>query len=229
MAYSLVSLPVGAYEARRRANLGIGHAGLDNGIGYTYFNPQTGNELSAVLGFTYNFENQHTDYQNGVDMHLDWGASKFLTKQWQVGLVGYVYQQISADSGSGNRVGSFESRVIGVGPQLGYVFPIDNKYQGYLNLKGYKEFDADHRAEGWNTWLTFSISAAPAKNHSAGAPPRLASLDAIRDPRRRVRSLLSNPHPCGPRGELARPPLRHRCRPPSGAALAWSHVLNPGL
>jgi len=163
MAYSLVSLPVGAYEARRLANLGIGHAGLDNGIGYTYFNPQTGNELSAVLGFTYNFENQHTDYQNGVDMHLDWGASKFLTKQWQVGLVGYVYQQISADSGSGNRVGSFESRVIGVGPQLGYVFPIDNKYQGYLNLKGYKEFDADHRAEGWNTWLTFSISAAPAK------------------------------------------------------------------
>jgi hypothetical protein len=50
-------------------------------------------------------------------MHLDWGASKFLTKQWQVGLVGYVYQQISGD-----RVGSFESRVIGVGPQLGYVF-----------------------------------------------------------------------------------------------------------
>jgi len=125
--------------------------------------PASPNELSAVLGFTYNFENQHTDYQNGVDMHLDWGASKFLTKQWQVGLVGYVYQQISADSGSGNRVGSFESRVIGVGPQLGYVFPIDNKYQGYLNLKGYKEFDADHRAEGWNTWLTFSISAAPAK------------------------------------------------------------------
>jgi hypothetical protein len=96
-------------------------------------------------------------------MHLDWGASKFLTKQWQVGLVGYVYRQISGDHGPGDRVGSFESRVIGVGPQLGYVFPIDNKYQGYLNLKGYKEFDADHRAEGWNVWLTFSISPSPPK------------------------------------------------------------------
>jgi hypothetical protein len=40
-----------------------------------------------VLGFTYNFENQSTQYQNGVDMH-DWGASQFLTKQFQIGLVG---------------------------------------------------------------------------------------------------------------------------------------------
>ena len=62
-------------------------------------------------------------------MHLDWGASKFLTKQWQLVLVGYVYQEISGDHGSGDRVGSFESRVIGVGPQLGYNFPIDDKYQ----------------------------------------------------------------------------------------------------
>ena len=77
--------------------------------------------------------------------------------------MGYVYQQISGDHGRGDRVGSFESRVIGVGPQLGYVFPIDTKYQGYLNLKGYKEFDAEHRAEGWNAWLTFSISPAPPK------------------------------------------------------------------
>ena len=44
-------------------------------------NTQTGNEFSAVLGFTYNFENVHTQYQNGLDMHLDWGASHFVTKQ----------------------------------------------------------------------------------------------------------------------------------------------------
>jgi Putative MetA-pathway of phenol degradation len=37
---------------------------------------QTAHELSAVLGFTYNFMNQSTQYQNGVDMHLDWGASQ---------------------------------------------------------------------------------------------------------------------------------------------------------
>jgi len=160
MTYATGDIPVGSYSSKRLANLGIGHGALDGGFGYTYLNPQTGNEFSAVLGFTYNFENHHTDYQNGIDMHLDWAASKFLTKQWQVGVVGYAYQQLTGDSGSGNRVGGFESRVFGVGPQIGYVFPLDSDYQGYLNLKGYKEFEAEHRAEGWNVWLTFAISPA---------------------------------------------------------------------
>jgi hypothetical protein len=69
-----------------RANIGIGHGAIDAGGGYTYLNPQTGHEFSGVLGFTYNFTNQSTQYQNGVDMHFDWGASQFLTKQFQVGL-----------------------------------------------------------------------------------------------------------------------------------------------
>ena len=73
---------------------------------------EKGHEFSAVLGFTYNFENEHTDYQNGVDMHLDWGASQFLTKQIQIGLVGYLYDQISCDSGSGDRLGCFRIRVV---------------------------------------------------------------------------------------------------------------------
>jgi hypothetical protein len=163
MTYVAANVPVGTYEARRLANLGIGHSALDGGFGYTYFNPKTGNEFSAVLGFTYNFENHHTEYQNGIDMHLDWGASKFLTKQLQVGLVGYAYQQLTCDGGSGNRLGCFESRVFGVGPQVGYVFPLGRDHQGYLNLKGYREFEAEHRAEGWNVWLTFSISPAAPK------------------------------------------------------------------
>ena len=163
MTYVAGNIPVGDYEAKRLANMGLGHSALDGGFGYTYFDPKSGNEFSAVLGFTYNFENFHTDYQNGVDMHLDWAASKFITKQLQVGLVGYAYQQLTCDGGSGNRVGCFEPRVFGVGPQVGYVIPLDKDYQGYLNLKGYREFEAEHRAEGWNVWLTFSISPAPPK------------------------------------------------------------------
>ena len=115
---------------------------------------------SAALGFTYNFENVHTDYQNGVDMHLDLGASRFVTKQLQLGLVGYWYNQLSCDSGAGDRVGCFELRVFGIGPQIGYVIPISKDVQGYLNLKGYKEFAAENRPDGWNVWLTFAISPA---------------------------------------------------------------------
>jgi hypothetical protein len=49
--------------------------------------------------------------------------------------------------------------VIGVGPQIGYLFPVGDM-QGFLGVKGFYEFDANHRPEGWNTWLTFQISPA---------------------------------------------------------------------
>jgi hypothetical protein len=82
-------------------------------------------------------------------MHLDWGASQFLSKQTLVGLVGYAYKQIGCDSGSGARVGCFQSQVFGVGPQVGFIFPVGGM-RGYLNFKAYKEFAAENRPEGWN-------------------------------------------------------------------------------
>jgi hypothetical protein len=105
MTYITGDVPVGAYDSTRLSNVGIGHGAIDAGGGYTYLNPQTGHEFSGVLGFTYNFTNQSTQYQNGVDMHFDWAASQFLTKQFQVGVVGYVYRELGCDSGSGDRVG----------------------------------------------------------------------------------------------------------------------------
>ena len=155
--YLTGDIPVGSYDSSRLANLGIGHGAIDFGGGYTYFNPQTGHEFSAVIGATYNFMNTATNYQNGVDAHLDWGVSQFLSPSVQVGAVGYVYDQITGDSGSGAKLGSFESRVIGIGPQIGYLFPAGDM-QGYVNLKGYGEFDAHDRASGYNVWLTLSFS-----------------------------------------------------------------------
>jgi hypothetical protein len=162
MTYITGDIPVGAYQSDRLSNVGIGHGAVDVGGGYTYFNPATGHEFSGVLGFTYNLKNTATQYQSGVDLHFDWGASQFLTKQIQVGLVGYAYKDIGCDSGSGDHVGCFQSQVLGIGPQFGYVFPLSETLQGYINLKGYVEFAGSDRPTGWNTWLTFAISPAAA-------------------------------------------------------------------
>jgi hypothetical protein len=159
MTYVTGDIPVGTYSSDRLANFGIGHAAIDGGAGYTYFNPQTGREFSAVTGLTYNFKNTETDYQNGIDWHLDWGLSQFVSKQVHIGAVGYFYQQLTADSGAPPILGDFKSRVVGIGPQIGFIFPVGNM-QGYLNFKGYKEFDAENRPEGWNAWVTFAISPA---------------------------------------------------------------------
>jgi hypothetical protein len=47
-----------------------------------------------------------------------------------------------------------------VGPQVGILFPIAG-LQGCVNVKGYKEFAAQNRPEGWNSWITFGISPEP--------------------------------------------------------------------
>jgi len=170
MIYILGDIPVGAYDSTRLSNIGIGHSAVDSGVGYTYFDPKTGHEISGVLGFTYNSTDPSTQYKNGVDMHFDWGASQFLTKQLQVGIVGYVYDEIGCDSGSGDRVGCFQSRVVGIGPQLGYIIPL-GAMEAYVNLKGYEEFDAQHRAHGWNTWLTVSLGPAASGRETKFVPP----------------------------------------------------------
>jgi hypothetical protein len=171
MTYITGDIPVGVYDSTRLSNVGIGHGAIDAGAGYTYLNPQSGHEFSGVLGFTYNFTNQSTQYQNGVDMHFDWAASQFLTKQFQAGLVGYVYQEVGCDSGSGDRVGCFQSRVVGVGPQLGFIIPLSITTQGYLNLKSYWEFANQNRPDGWNAWVTFVIS--PTEQAPSVRPTRM--------------------------------------------------------
>jgi hypothetical protein len=176
MTYITGDVPVGLYHSQNLANIGLGHSALDGGGGYTYFDPKTGHEFSAVLGFTGNFENTSTNYTSGVDAHLDWGASQFLTKQVQVGLVGYFYDQITPDRGCAPIICPFESRVAGIGPQFGYVFPLSPTLQGYINLKAYGEFDHNDRPDGWNAWVTFVISpAAPTPappSMITKAPPR---------------------------------------------------------
>jgi hypothetical protein len=157
MAYVTGNIPVGDYDPMRLSNIGLGHAAIDAGGAYTYLNPTTGNEFSGVAGFTYNYKNPDTQYRSGIDFHFDWGASRFLTKQFFVGVAGYAYQQITDDSGQNPILGGFRSRVLGVGPQIGYTFPVGNM-QGSLGLRAYGEFDAANHAPGWNTWLTFVIS-----------------------------------------------------------------------
>jgi len=55
------------------------------------------------------------------------------------------------------------------GPQVGFIIPISTTTQGYLNIKGYKEFENQNRPDGWNVWLTFVLSPA---EQTASAPPR---------------------------------------------------------
>ncbi len=168
MVYMTGDIPIGDYDAERLANLGLGHAAIDGGIGYTYFNPHAGTEFSITGGLTYNFENPDTDYQNGIDGHIDWAASIFPSESFHIGPVGYVFQQVTGDSGEGATLGDFKSRVFGIGGQFGHFFPAGDM-MGYLNIKGYHDFEAENRPEGWSVWLTLA-DATPRRHWKVKAP-----------------------------------------------------------
>jgi hypothetical protein len=160
MVYVSGNIPSGTYDPNRLANLSFGFTAVDAGAGYTYLDPKTGHEFSVVGGLTYSFMNQDLQYQNGIDFHLDWGASQFVSKNIHIGLAGYFFQQLTGDRGAGAKLGDFKGRIAGIGPQIGFIIPLSKDYQGYLNVKGYKDFAAENRAEGYTAWVTFAITPA---------------------------------------------------------------------
>src|SRR6185436_3379138 len=140
MSYTMLGVPAGP--------AGSNHWSLDGGGGYTFLNERTGREFSAVLGFTYNFRNPDTDYRNGASSHLDWAASQPLSAAFRAGLVGYFYYQLGEDQGPDG----LKSRVYAVGPQALWTLDKWN-----VDLRGYYEFGAHNRPEGWNARLTVKL------------------------------------------------------------------------
>ncbi|MBV8192440.1 MAG: transporter [Alphaproteobacteria bacterium] len=160
MAYLMGSVPTGAYDPNRLAGVGAGHWAIDWGTAYTFLSGKY--EFSLTAGTTYNFVNPSTQYQSGMDGHLDFGTSYALTPSAYVGAVGYFFDQLSPDTGGPLELGGFYSRVAGAGPQVGWSFAAGPVALD-VNLRGYKEFASQNRPEGWNAWLTVSLSPAKRK------------------------------------------------------------------
>jgi hypothetical protein len=162
MVYTTAGIPVGIYNSERLASLGLGHWAVDAGAGYTYLNEQAKFEWTVVAGLTYNFINPATQYQSGVDAHIDWAISPYVSEKWHIGAVGYMYRQLTGDSGPGATLGEFKSRVTGIGPQVGFFISVGSQ-EAYLNVRGYYEFDARNRLEGWTAYITLSMEAPDLK------------------------------------------------------------------
>ena len=165
--YSALYIPIGSYQVGRIANLSGNRWGLDVGGAYTMANFKGGREFSSVLGFTFNGDNQDTDYSSGTDFHLEMSGRQHLPNNWAFGLVGYWFQQLTADSNGPAILGDFKGRVFGIGPEVAYQFPGKEHPVG-VDLRWYYEFGAQNRLEGNGVFLTFSVplSIKPPRNKS---------------------------------------------------------------
>ncbi|GAB4064469.1 transporter [Ancylobacter sonchi] len=158
----LLNIPVGDYREGEIANLSFNRWAGDISGALTWLNPESGIELSATAGFTFNGTNDVTDYTTGTEFHVEWAATKALTKQLSVGLVGYYYDQITGDSGPGARLGDFKGQVTALGGTIAYNFQLGPTPIS-ARVKIYREFDAVNRLEGTAGYFTVAFPLGAGK------------------------------------------------------------------
>ena len=140
--------PTGGYDTSGSdlANLGRNYWSFDTVGAVTWFNPESGTEVSIAPGVMINTENTATDYKTGTEFHLDFVANQFVSESIAVGLRGYYYKQLTGDSGSGATLGDFKSESFAVGP--GFVW-IPKSGGGRFTVLGkwMHDFSAENRFE----------------------------------------------------------------------------------
>lgn len=153
---SLLNVPIGYWERGNLANIGFNRWAIDTTGAITWLDPSVGLELSGAAGFTFNFENPDTDYRTGTEFHLEFAAIQNFSKRFGLGINGYYYDQITGDSGSGARLGSFEGRVFAIGPAINLNFDLGG-IPVTTNLKYFREFEAKNRLEGDAGYVTVTM------------------------------------------------------------------------
>lgn len=161
----MLGAPVGDYKRGRIVNMGLNRWVYDVTGSLTWLNKKTGREISISPGFTFNGENDDTNYDSGDEFHVEFLAAQHFPNGLSLGVAGYHYNQISGDSGSGAVLGSFKGRTTAVGPFVGYNF----KWRGLpISAQGrwLREFDTEKRLEGDVGVFTLTIPLG-----GSGPPP----------------------------------------------------------
>jgi hypothetical protein len=149
-------LPTGPYQSRRIANTGRNYQSLGPGVGLAYLDPQSGWEASAAATVIFSSGNPATHYHSGDVLHIDYSLAMHPVSDLKVGLVGYVMQQLTADSGTGAIFGSNISHVAAIGPAVGYNFSVGDVPMT-LQAKYYREFFAQNTTRGNAGSLTLRV------------------------------------------------------------------------
>lgn len=96
-------------------------------IAATWFNPETGFEVSGAASLLFSTTNDATDYQTAPAFQFEGAVVQRFKSGWGIGLAGYTYHQLGDDSGQGAAVtrralgaSTLRAQVSGIGPIVTY-------------------------------------------------------------------------------------------------------------
>ena len=149
--------PTGEYDKDNLVNTGLNYWTFDTNFAATYLNGETGQDYSVNLGYSYNTENEDTDYQTGQEIHIDYMINQFFSESFAVGVHGFYLEQITGDSGDGAVLGGFKAQAAGIGPAVLWNIKIQDTDVALI-AKWLHEYDADNRFEGDHVFASFAFS-----------------------------------------------------------------------
>ena len=144
--------PTGDSSAPPTTDAGLGYWGGMLTFGATWHMDTAKTWALSILNrYEVNGEQRDTHITPGNAWTLEWGLSKSLWKNIEVGPAGYFQMQTTADSGPAAT--SHRDRVAAVGPEIAGVVP---KVEVNVSLRYLYECVADNRAQGQTITLTLT-------------------------------------------------------------------------
>jgi hypothetical protein len=152
----LVNIPIGDYREGELANIAFHRWAEDVSLAASWHDPESGWDISAKAGVTFNGRNEETDYNSGNDFHLEAAIEKTFSPEFSAGVLGYYYKQISADTGSGAVLGPNEGEVTALGVTAAYNTKL-GRSPATIRVRVMEEFDTTRRFDGTVGMVSLTI------------------------------------------------------------------------
>ncbi|AYR26555.1 SphA family protein [Herbaspirillum rubrisubalbicans] len=136
-----ITMPSGQYSLTNPSSLGKNIWVYQPLVALSYIQPE-GVNADIKLMYDFNGRNGATQTRSGQAIHADYALGWGFGNGLVAGVGGYLYQQVTNDSGANAAAG--KSQALAIGPNLKY----DNGKDFIITAKFQQEYDARNRPEG---------------------------------------------------------------------------------
>ena len=151
--------PTGDYQTGRLANEGLGYWTFEPMLAFSWLSSKIGTEFSIYNAVDFNTENTEANYQSGDLYHVDATLAQHLPLFGGIagaGASAFYQKQITGDSGSGAKLGGFETESYGVGPTISYVHPF-GKTTLVADASWLPQLHSENTTKGDYLWVKITV------------------------------------------------------------------------